>query len=233
MRIGICVFLIIICTLIFISCNTTEPPPLPDGEKPTLNLVLEDVSCIEAWINLTTTNLQLPATLTLKQINPTGDTTSQIYILNTQDSLLYVDSLFQTKTTSIKYPVSSSATSNEFSVTTMDTTSHNFTFENFYVWRHSGSSTLYDVAIINENNIWASEKYVADTSQNGYTMYNAVHWDGKNGNCKEYHITIILIRLFTAHYKQFLLLVKTIFGFAVTQILFTMMETVFLLKHNL
>ncbi len=86
-------------TLLFIlflsiySCNTTEPPPPPDGEKPTINLVLEDVSCIEAWINLTTTNLQLPATLTLKQINPTGDTTSQIYILNTQDSLLYVDSL--------------------------------------------------------------------------------------------------------------------------------------------
>ena len=45
---------------------------------------------------------------------------------------------------------------------------------------------LNDVAIINspadeagENDIWAvGEIYIADTSQNGYTLYNAVHWDG-------------------------------------------------------
>ena len=61
----------------------------------------------------------------------------------------------------------------------MDTTSHNFTFETFTFGGTAGSSTLYDVAIINKNNIWAvGEIYVADTSQNGYTMYNAVHWDG-------------------------------------------------------
>ncbi len=34
MRIGICVFLIIICTLIFISCNTTEPPIDDDNLQP-------------------------------------------------------------------------------------------------------------------------------------------------------------------------------------------------------
>lgn len=61
----------------------------------------------------------------------------------------------------------------------MDTTSHNFTFETFTFGGTAGSSMLYDVAIINGNNIWAvGEILVADTSQNGYTMYNAVHWDG-------------------------------------------------------
>jgi len=39
------------------SCNTTEPPPPPDA-KPTLNLELEDISSIEAWIKLSTSNLQ-------------------------------------------------------------------------------------------------------------------------------------------------------------------------------
>lgn len=175
--------LVISLGLLLKSCNTTEPPPPPpDGEEPTLELTIEDVSCIEAWIKLTTTNLQLPTTIELKQINPTGDTLSQISILNTQDSLLYVDSLLPNQTYNFHTAIqSSSHTSNELSVTTMDTTSHDFTFETFTFGGTAGSSTLYDVAIINENNIWAvGEILVADTSQNGYTTYNAVHWDGIN-----------------------------------------------------
>jgi hypothetical protein len=171
-------FLFIILSIT--ACNTTEPPPPPpNGEKPTLELTLEDVSCIEAWIKLTTTNLQLPATITIKQINPTGDTLSQVSILNTQDSLLYIDTLlpnqtYQYQASSIEHQVSS----NELSVTTMDTTIHNFTFQT-WTFGTIGSSTLYDVAIIDENNIWAvGEILIADTSQNGYTTYNAVHWDG-------------------------------------------------------
>jgi hypothetical protein len=171
--------------LLLKSCNTTEPPPPPDGEKPTLELKLEDVSCIEAWLKLTTTNLQLPATITLKQFNPTGDTTYQILNLNTQDSLLYIDSLLPNK--SYQYQISSiehQVSSNELSVTTMDTTSHNFTFES-WTFGTIGSSTLHDVAIINENNIWAvGEILVADTSQNGYTTYNAMHWDGNQWELK-------------------------------------------------
>jgi hypothetical protein len=179
MKRAIAYLLVISLGLLLKSCNTTEPPPPPDGEKPTLELKLEDVSCTEAWIELTTTNLQLPATITLKQINPTGDTLSQVSILNTKDTLLYIDSLlpnksYQYQASSIQHQVSS----NELSVTTMDTTSHNFTFETF-TFGTIGSSTLYDVAIISPENIWCvGEIMIADTSINGYTMYNAVHWDG-------------------------------------------------------
>ena len=179
--------LVISFALLLKSCNTTEPPPPPpNGDKPTLELTLEDVSCIETWIKLKTTNLQLPATITLKQINPTGDSLSQYFILNTQDTLLYVDSLLPNKT--YQYQVSSiehQVSSNELSVTTMDTTSHDFIFETFTFGGTAGSSTLYDVAIINEDNIWAvGEILVADTSQNGYTMYNAVHWNGSDWKLK-------------------------------------------------
>jgi hypothetical protein len=179
MKRAIVCLLVISLGLLLKSCNTTEPPPPPDGDKPTLNLTLEDVSCTEAWIELTTTNLQLPATITLKQINPTGDTLSHISILNTQDSLLYIDSLlpnksYQYQVTSIEYP----ASSNELSVTTMDTTSHEFTFETF-TFGDISNSYLFDVAILNENSIWAvGEIRIADTSAIGYTKYNAVHWDG-------------------------------------------------------
>jgi hypothetical protein len=171
--------LIFLFLFAILQCNSVEPPPPPNGEKPTLELKLEDVSCIEAWLTLTTTNLQLPATITLKQYNPTGDTLSKDFMLNTQDSLLYIDSLLPNQT--YQYQVSSienPANSNELSVTTMDTTSHNFTFETF-AFGDISNSYLFDVVIINENNIWAvGEILIADTSATGYTKYNAVHWDG-------------------------------------------------------
>ncbi|GAB4287696.1 MAG: hypothetical protein Kow0098_04620 [Ignavibacteriaceae bacterium] len=166
-----------ILILIFLNdCNTTDPPPPPqNGEEPTLELTVEDVSCTEAWITLTTNNLQLPTTVTLYK-----DTVGQTISLSTADTVIYVDSLMPNQTYTFHTTIqSSSYASNEITVTTMDTTSHDFTFETYTFGGTAGSSALYDVAIIDENNIWAvGEIYVADTSQNGYTMYNAVHWDG-------------------------------------------------------
>jgi hypothetical protein len=169
--------LIISLGLLLKSCDTADPP-----DNKSLTLKLEDVSCTEAWIELTTNNLQLPTTVTLRQTNPTGDTKSQILNLNTQDSLLYIDSLLPN--TSYQYKVSSiqcQVSSNELSVTTMDTTSHNFTWQTWTFGEHS-SSVLYDVAIINENSIYAvGEIYMNDTlGQLDPTRYNAVIWNGQN-----------------------------------------------------
>src|SRR3990172_590775 len=116
-----CSFFILALFLVF-SCNTTEPPP--NGDKPNLTLKLEDVSCIEAWIELTTTNLQLPTAIQLKRDN----TVTQDINLSSADTLLYIDSLlpntnYQYQVSGIEHQVSS----NELSVTTMDTPSHNFT----------------------------------------------------------------------------------------------------------
>jgi hypothetical protein len=122
----------------------------------------------------------------LKQFEPTGDTTSQILNLNTKDTLLYVDSLLPNKSYSFiaSHSGSSGISSNQLSVTTLDTTSHNFTFES-WTFGTIGSSTLYDVAIISPENIWCvGEILVADTSINGYTTYNAVHWDGSQWELK-------------------------------------------------
>lgn len=60
-----------------------------------------------------------------------------------------------------------------------DTTSHNFTFERWEFGAHS-SSTLFDIAIIDENNIWVvGEIYLNDsTGEADPEAYNAVHWDG-------------------------------------------------------
>ena len=50
------------------SCNSIEPPP----DNVTISLSLADAGSIEAWIKLTTTNLQFPATVTLNKNNAVG-----------------------------------------------------------------------------------------------------------------------------------------------------------------
>src|SRR5574338_1210200 len=77
-------FLLTAILLFAYSCNTTEPKLEPD-----LLLKLEDVSCTEAWLQLTTNNIQLPATINLLKNN----SVAQTFNLSTQDSLLYIDSL--------------------------------------------------------------------------------------------------------------------------------------------
>ncbi len=160
------------------SCNTTEPKLEPE-----FLLKLEDVSCTEAWLQLTTNNIQLPATINLLKNN----VLSKIYILNTQDSLLYIDSLLTNQTYKIQVAIQqSNNASNELSVTTMDTTSHNFTWQTFEFGVVTNQSHLFDVTIINENNIWAvGEIYMNDSLGNpDPNSYNAVHWNGQSWELK-------------------------------------------------
>ncbi len=181
------IFLVIITASLFNVCNTTEPP----GNQ-TLTLKLEDVSCTEAWIQLTTNNLQLPTTINILKNN----TVAQTFSLSTQDTLLYIDSLLPNQTYKFKVVLTNNPqptsypqppTSNEVSVTTMDTTSHNFTWQTFtFGDAGAGSSTLYDVAIIDGNNIWAvGEIYMLDSlGRPDPNAYNAIHWNGQSWELK-------------------------------------------------
>jgi len=70
----------------------------------------------------------------------------------------------------------------ELSVTTLDTTSHDFVWEIDTLGDYG--SYLNDVAIINENDIWAVgylEVSEYDSAGNRHqAFYNAAHWDGDN-----------------------------------------------------
>jgi hypothetical protein len=73
-------------------------------------------------------------------------------------------------------------TSNQLPVTTMDTTSHNFTWQTFTFGNPNfGSSDISDVAIIDENNIWAVGEIYNDSTG---IFYNAVHWNGNQWELK-------------------------------------------------
>ncbi|GAB6283692.1 MAG: hypothetical protein STSR0008_24820 [Ignavibacterium sp.] len=174
---------------LFFSCDDSTNPPEADS----INLKLEDVSCTEAWITLTTNNLQLPAEINLLRTDVNGYKVSQISLLTTEDSLLYIDSLLPNQTYKFQSVIQSiNQSSNELNITTMDTTSHNFTFETYTFGKHS-NSVLYDVAIINENNIWAvGEIYMNDSLGNPDPIfYNLAVWDGQKWDLRKVYYKYI------------------------------------------
>ena len=68
----------------------------------------------------------------------------------------------------------------------IDTTSHNFTWQTLTFGEHS-SSVFYDVAVIDENNIWAvGEIFMNDSLGNPDPIaHNAAHWDGTEWKVKK------------------------------------------------
>jgi len=154
-------------------CNSIEPPT-----GLTIELKLEDVSCTEAWINLTS-NIKLPAVIELKQNNQTVRT---INLVN-PDSLLYLDSLLPN--TSYTFQVTNNEyriTSNQLKLTTLDTTSHSFTWQTFEFGDNGISSEINDAFIFNENKIYAVGMiYLNDsTGKIDGKPYGITKWDGNN-----------------------------------------------------
>ncbi len=185
------VIFIFIISFLNYNCNTTDLPP---AKNYTLKISLEDVSCTEAWLKLETENLDLPAQINLL----VDDKLKSNYTISTNDTILYIDSLLSNKTYNIHtsfQPINSEGSfgqtnvkSNEVSVTTLDTTSHNFTWQSWTFGGElgAGSSYLNDAAIIDENNIWAvGAIYLKDSLGNpDPNAYNAVHWNGSDWELK-------------------------------------------------
>ena len=88
------------------------------------------------------------------------------------------------------YNARHSSESDELTITTMDTTSHDFQWEIFTFESPYGSAALYDVAIINENNIWAVGRIYADSLE-PWVPYNAVHWNGNEWESKRIYFYTI------------------------------------------
>ncbi len=83
--IGFWVFMPLALTISFLSCNTTEP------EKQKLEITKEDVSCTEAWINVTG---QSGSEVVLNR----DDKEVQRFTITTSPQIVYDDSLLPNKT---------------------------------------------------------------------------------------------------------------------------------------
>ena len=163
-----------------LSCDSTEPPPIvppppPPPDYRNITLTVEDISYTEAWINVKTDSISFPATITLLK-----NTNEEKFVLFNSDTTVYVDSLQP----NVNYTFQAVLTgdtirSDTVKAKTLEPTSHNFTWETWEFGTHS-SSALYDVAIIDENNIWAvGEIYMNDSLGNPDSkLYNLIKWNG-------------------------------------------------------
>jgi hypothetical protein len=156
-----------------LSCKETPPePPKPA----TISLKAEDASCTEAWLKATTT--ETPATVRLLR---DGQRTSDFRLL-TSDSLLIDEGLLPRHTYAyqlqkLNADSSIAETSASVQLTTMDTTSHSFTWQIDTLG--VTSSVLYDVAIINDTLAYAvGEIFHRDSSEN-WTFFNLAKWNGR------------------------------------------------------
>ncbi len=178
-------FLLFTLNFLLVSCNTTEPPvnktPPDSTTSKKILLAQKGVSATEIWLYMKTENFDTAETVTLRQ---NGNAIKQIFMAS-GDTTLYFDSLAPSTNYNYKAYLKGDTTVNgEVAIRTLDTTSHDFSYEIFTFGRQP-TSALYDVAIINENDIWAvGEIHTSWTDQwdsNGVWVnpYNAVHWNGQ------------------------------------------------------
>ena len=175
-------------TFSFIRCerdfSVMEKKNAPPPPKPEINLTLaEEPALTEIYLNLKMKNVEFP----------------QAYLVTRNDSTIAADSLFTNDTlvvdTSVTpatdyiyraYRVENNTKTDSSAVLvthTLDTTSHDFTWE-IRTFGNGSSSCFYDVAIVNESDIWAvGEIYIVD-STGWEKKYNAVHWDGQEWELK-------------------------------------------------
>ncbi len=153
------------------------------------NLILsEDFAGVtEAWLNVRTGNIDLPVdfhllrddSLVLQGQLKTTDTTLIDTLLLPTHSYNYQLLLYKNGELS--------ALSNELSITTMDTTSHDFQWTSYTFGGYSGTSYFSDVSIINENDIWAVGGIYGD-SINQDMFYNAIRWNGSQWELHQIYV---------------------------------------------
>ena len=171
----------------------------------------------EAWLSLHVQGLKNDAVYTLQR---NGNTIFNSR-LQTADTVIY-DSLL-TPATSYRYRFfatdqGETSPAAETVLTTMDTTSHDFDWQVYTFGGQKGSSVFYDVAIIDENDIWAvGEIYTADTYTydslgNWIDPYNAAHWDGQNWTLTRIY--------YTDGSNKYWRVIKSIFAFSKNDIFF-------------
>ena len=191
-------FILIIFSLF--SCQSPTAFPVNNGS---ITLSFYEAASTEAWLKLNASNVTFPVNLTIKSDNNILFRSS----ISSSDSLIYIDSLLPNKTYSIEgyYTINNiQHTTNNITLTTMDTTSNNFTWQTFTFGGHAGSCNLYDVTIINDTSAYAvGSIYLNDSSgKPDPYVYNSARWNGSNWNLIRIYFINSQNQKFLAPYKS-------------------------------
>jgi hypothetical protein len=162
-----------------LQCNNKPTPP-DDGNHyvPTIELTKVDVGLTDAWLRIKFLDTVVNRAFTLKRDGQTI-LTAQISSLDTvvMDDNLLANHLYNYK--ALRLVNNSVIDSAILAVPTLDTTSHNFTWE-IDTLGDGNSSVLRDVCIINDTCVLAvGEIYKKDsTGQFETGAYNVAQWNG-------------------------------------------------------
>jgi hypothetical protein len=162
------------------GCDDQGLPP-DDTPEPVVTVQFLEASCTEAWLRLAPRNVSPPYTLTLLR----NDSTVATFPSPPADTTVIDEGLVPSRTYTYRARLTSPSglhlTGDPVQARTLDTTSHQFTWETT-VLGEGGASVLYDVAIVNDTLAYAvGEVYLRDSS--GVldpTAYNLATWDGTN-----------------------------------------------------
>ena len=161
-----------------------EPPPPPTHQK-TIYLTVEDVSCTEAWLKVSLTDLNDPRTIAITQ-------DGQIKITSRiagADSVFLLENLLPHRSYRFAAQRMRDTTVTDTSGTvlaaTLDSTSHNFSWQ-IDTLGDGNSSELNDVAVVNDTLAYAvGEIYKRDSVGNWDPLpYNLVKWNGERWELK-------------------------------------------------
>jgi hypothetical protein len=168
--------LILLSCLLCCGCKDEGTPPPP--YVPTIQLSMEDASSTEAWLKIRLTDSAEPRTVVVRRDSQSVLTAQ----MTTNDSVLIDENLLPRRTYTYRAFRLNGTTPTDSStpvqVTTMDTTSHNLTWQIDTLG--ATASTLYDVVIINDTLAYAvGEIYLRDsTGQLDPIPYNMAKWNG-------------------------------------------------------
>ncbi|MBI9072921.1 MAG: hypothetical protein JEY94_15070 [Melioribacteraceae bacterium] len=168
----ILVNILFICFGVLLStCESTSP------KERNLELALLEASCTEAWLTIKVEKLH-SLTEVIVIIN-TED--KRIFEIENSDTVLCIDSLKPATDYNVTLEIEGTKSRN-ISFATLATTNNNFTFEKYYL---GGETSCYinDVAIIDENNIWAvGDIQVREENGEFSSPYGLTKWNGSEWN---------------------------------------------------
>jgi hypothetical protein len=172
-------FIILVSILIILAgFGCRENAVNTDGGSRPEYLTAEDVGVTDVWLRI-----KLPFSRTQKPVTLKRDTVTILHsTITAPDTLVLDERLLHNHTytyTLISYIGSMLASEARLTITTMDTTSHNFTWEILTIG-DGASIGFRDVAIINDTLAYAvGDINVKDSLGNRiYPPYNVARWDG-------------------------------------------------------
>ncbi|MCK7525919.1 MAG: hypothetical protein MZV64_54085 [Ignavibacteriales bacterium] len=129
-------FLVLVVLFLSLSCNEGY-----DYSQAALGLDLQDFSRTEAWIEVQIGSNDKTANIYIKK----NDEIIQTVNVGESETLFYFDGLLPNTTykfDAVTYEDGKEVKSNPVTFTTLDTTSHNFTWQTFTVWAAQQQCTL-------------------------------------------------------------------------------------------